>query len=456
MTDNDLEANLGANSKEQAFPEGFLTSQERTSTAYLDGLRGLAALIVYFSHSIPWWYGAEGLIEHGWGYHSEHMFATFPFIRSFFTGGAAAVTIFFVLSGYVLSISPLRKLKDRPVDETRRYLVAAALRRPVRLFLPVAAISLVFALCMQTPFRAIRPLEWPESQPTLVAELSKWLQEFGWTINIFAKHGQFDHWFRYDPPAWTMAAELKGSLLVYGLLGLTSTFAPRHRLYTSALTGICLLLIYQWELACFMMGLVLAILDMERIGFSKAKSHGLRDFVNHLAFFLGWYILGQPHGKREPEISYNTPGWYWMTHYFTPPNYYNNEFWRFWNVIGATMLIFAVLRICWIQTLFSRPTLRYLGKISFSLYLLHIYIIWTIGDRISRIFGVRRQNIDTPFDNMLPIPDIGPTGFSLGLLCWQAFLLPLSLSLASLATRRMDEPSVRLSKFIASKLGFYN
>lgn len=451
MAADDIEANQTSDEKEQELLNLTSSSQERGDTAYLHGLRGLAAFIVYLSHSVPWWYGAEGLIEHGWGYHSAHMIATFPFIRSFFTGGAAAVAIFFVLSGYVLSVSTLRKLRAGSVTNIRRSLLAAALRRPFRLFFPVAVISLLFALCMQMPFRIIRPLEWPESQPTLAAELWKWLQEFGWTINVFAAHGQFDHWFRYDPPAWTMAAELRGSWLLYGLLAATSTLRPTHRLYVAIGSGMLLLLAYQWELACFMSGFVLAIIDIEEIHLPTVKSSGVGKILHPCIFILGWYILGQPHGRREPEISYNTPGWYWLTK-LTPPNYYNNEFWRFWNVIGATLLISAVLKIRWLQSALSRPTLRYLGKISFSLYLLHIYVIWTMGDRISRIFGVRRQNVDTPFDNLVPIPDIGPMGFSTGLLCWQAIVLPLNLFLASLATRRIDEPSVRLSKLVTKKL----
>ena len=55
------------------------------STAYLDGLRGLAAFLVYIGHYVPWWYGPNGPIEHGFGYHGEMMFGTFPFIRTLFS-----------------------------------------------------------------------------------------------------------------------------------------------------------------------------------------------------------------------------------------------------------------------------------------------------------------------------------------------------------------------------------
>lgn len=116
-----------------------------------------------------------------------------------------------------------RKLQNRRVGvvETRWYLLSASVRRPFRLFLTVGAVSLVFALCMQGPFQVVRPLQWPEAEANLGRELWRWAREMGWTVNIFAKHGQFEHWFPYDPPAWTTAAELKGSLVVYGLLAVT-------------------------------------------------------------------------------------------------------------------------------------------------------------------------------------------------------------------------------------------
>lgn len=451
MRESDTDTDLESAAKEQ-WNEKIDQQSTQRSTTHLDGLRGLAALIVYLSHTVGWWYGSEGLIEHGFGYHGEHMIATFPFMRSFFSGGAAAVTVFFVMSGYVLSLSSLLKIKDGKVKETRRYALAAAIRRPFRLFMPVAAISFVFALCMHLPFGLAPHLPWPEPQPTLLSELWKWLREFGWTINIFAKHGTFDHWYPYDPPAWTMAAELKGSIVVFGILALSSSASLRQRFAIFGTVGVTLLFLYQWELACFMFGIVLAMFSVYEIKLSHQDLSWGKPVVDHIAFFVGWYLLGQPHGQREPEISYSTPGWYILT-MLIPANYYNNEFWRFWNAIGATMLIYGVMNIHWVQCLLQRPTLRFLGKVSFSLYLIHIPFTWTIGDRICRLLGVIRQDFETPYDKMLEVPDIGPMGFSTGFVCWQAIVLPINLILALFATKWIDNPSVKLSKRITTKLG---
>jgi len=454
--DVDLEsAKVGPAECEELGSKNAAEYEQVRPTAYLDGLRGLAALLVYFSHNVPWWYGFEGGIEHGFGYHGERMLATFPFVRSLFSGGAAAVAILFVMSGYVLSIAPLRMLCEGRTNEARWHLLAALVKRPFRLFVPVAAISLVFALVMQLPFDMAPHLEWPKPEPTLFTELARWTKELGLTINPLVKHGQFTHWFCYDPPAWTMAAELRGSILVFSVLATFSFTRVKWWIYACGFTGLLMLVVYQWELACFLFGLVLAINDVEKFDqaiLASRLSRQSQHIFYHFVFFGGWYILGQPHGVREPELSYGTPGWYFMTK-MLPSYYYNNEFWRFWNTIGAIMLIYGTMNIRWIQSFLLWPSLRCLGRVSFSLYLIHIPIAWTIGDRVCRLLGVIRQDFTTEYDGLLAIPDVGPRGFSTGLLVWQAVVLPLNLLLASWATKKIDKPSVAVGRWIVARLG---
>lgn len=418
--------------------------------AYLDGLRGVAALLVYLSHNIVWWYGPDSIIEHGFGYHGEYMLATFPFIRTVFTGGAAAVAVFFVMSGYVLSTTPLSLLDAGDKQKIRTYLLTATVRRPFRLFLPVAAVSLIFAMCMHLPFGLAPKLSWPTPEQSVAAELWKWVHEFGWVMNIFAKHGTFEHWFPYDPPVWTMAAEMKGSLVVYASFFILTMLKWTSARYSPAFAalGSTLLVAGHWEIAAFMYGMVLATSQKEGSNQSTGSTRSPKTLINYMIFMLSWYILGQPHGKREIEISLDTPGWYYLTK-VTPPAYADKEFWRFWNVIGATFLIDAVRNILYIQHLLQKPAIRYLGKISFCFYLTHILILFTISDRVARLLGVIRHDFTTPYDRALQVPDLGPTGFSTGFLLWQAVVLPINLFVAAIATKFIDQPSIKLSKWLA-------
>ncbi|KAK1982244.1 hypothetical protein LZ30DRAFT_54541 [Colletotrichum cereale] len=73
-----------------------------TTTSYLNGLRGLAAVIVSISHSTddyPW-------VRQGWGQTPEdYSFVQLPFIRTLYAG-FFTVSLFFVISGFALTGVP--------------------------------------------------------------------------------------------------------------------------------------------------------------------------------------------------------------------------------------------------------------------------------------------------------------------------------------------------------------
>lgn len=422
-------------------------------TAYLDGLRGLAAFLVYTSHHIPWYYGLPNVLDDGFGYGEQRYLGQLPFIRTLFTGGNAAVSIFFVLSGYVLSIGPLQSYRSSGRLQRYRMLISASIRRPLRLYILPAAISLLMAFAMQLPFGLAPTLAWPVAQSSLFAELRNWGYEFLKMADPLGKHGMFEDWFPYDPPAWTMAIELRGSILVFGLVAITASFTPLTRLSSLLTLAIILFLFYQWSLACFMGGMILAVNDVDEWDSKVMSKITLRakTITLHAAFLVAWYLLSQTAGHRGAERSSNTYGWYYLTSMIPEP-YYSNEFWRFWHFPGACMLVYTVLRLSWLQRFFMLPWLQYLGRVSFSLYLIHIPLEWTVSDRIHRVFGVIRQEFTTPYDNWLSLPDFGPVGLSTGFLFLQILILPMNLWLANFGTKYLDEPSVRIGRDIVSRI----
>lgn len=427
------------------------TNAERLNrpTAYLDGLRGLAAFLVYTSHHVPWFYGLPNVLDDGFGTGEQRYFGQLPFIRVLFTGGNAAVSIFFVLSGYVLAVGPLQSQRKSGHLNRHRMLISAAIRRPLRLYILPAAISLIMALAMQLPFGLAPTLEWPVAQPTLLGELRNWVSEFYKMASPFNKQGMWEHWFPYDPPAWTMSIELRGSIMVYSLVALTASIPPSRRILLLLILAMVLFGFYQWSLACFTGGMILAMNDVEgwNIKLVTRLSKLGRAITLHAMFFVAWYLLSQTAGHRDAERSSKTYGWYYLTRVIPEP-YYSNEYWRFWHFPGSCMLVYAVLRLSWLQQFFMHPWLHYLGRVSFSLYLMHIPLEWTISDRIHRVFGIKRQKFTTPFDDWLYLPDFGPKGLSTGFLFLQILILPMNLWLAQLGTRYLDEPSVRIGRDI--------
>jgi peptidoglycan/LPS O-acetylase OafA/YrhL len=114
-------------------------------TAYLDGLKGFAALLVYWHHHQLWPRQlASGIFESPWGYNDKWFFCAMPGVRTFFSGGHFAVSVFFVISGYVLSAKPLALIQSGDLDRLGDNLSSALFRRWLRLHLPLIAISFLY------------------------------------------------------------------------------------------------------------------------------------------------------------------------------------------------------------------------------------------------------------------------------------------------------------------------
>lgn len=112
-------------------------------TAYLDGMRGLAALVVYFCH---YFYQAFTIAE-GWGCgETNYHFLKLPFLRLWYQG-PPAVCVFFVISGYALSYRPLKLVRNRAFADFSNTMSSLTFRRGVRLYLPTA-ISTLMIICL--------------------------------------------------------------------------------------------------------------------------------------------------------------------------------------------------------------------------------------------------------------------------------------------------------------------
>ncbi|KAF2857237.1 hypothetical protein K470DRAFT_301470 [Piedraia hortae CBS 480.64] len=413
------------------------------SLEFLNGLRGIAALMVYNSHWVAYWYEGDNPLFFGLGYEDKPWsFAALPIVRLFWTGGAAAVAIFFVLSGFVLSKSHLQTMvRDGQASgkKVRRKLLGASIRRPIRLFLPPLAFSLMLVLTMHLPFGLSPHIDWPEPLDSLPQELIKWIKECAIVFYPFIDSGPFGRWFCYNPPVWTIAVEFVGSIVVFLALALVSFVRSRYRLGIFLIMTAIFTATYQWALAMFIAGIILALNELSPT-LPETFNSKTTSLINHTLLILAWYLLSQPTSGRIPSQSSNTPGWY-----------YNDEYWRFWEIPGSALAVYTLLRIPWLQRLFETRPLRFLGRVSFSFYLTHIPLLWTAGDRISRVLGQPREHAMW-WDGILAIPDVGPTGLTSRFLVVQAIVLPVNLFLAELGTRWIDQPSVKLGKWVVKKL----
>jgi peptidoglycan/LPS O-acetylase OafA/YrhL len=222
------------------------------------------------------------------------------------------------------------------------------------------------------------------------------------------------------------------------------------------ISAILLLHLGEWTMACFIAGVILSYIDVYSLDttyLARRFTQRAQSLFRHLLFITGYYLLCQPAQDGSPEYSLNTPGWYYLT-LLTPRAYDENQYYRFWHSWGAVLLIYSTLRIQWLQQLLDTRPLRYLGKVSFLLYLVHLSVLTILGGRLGRLVGnVPMGAKESWLDNKLYIPDIGPVGMSSRFLVALVIMLSVCLGIADLGTRVLDTPSVRAGKIITHRLG---
>jgi peptidoglycan/LPS O-acetylase OafA/YrhL len=114
-------------------------------TAYLDGLRGFAAFIVYWHHHQLWPRQFGDLIfENAFGYEGRYYLSCFPLIRTFVSGGHFAVAVFFIISGYVLSAKPIQLIYSEQFTKFGDNIASALFRRWMRLYISLILTTFVY------------------------------------------------------------------------------------------------------------------------------------------------------------------------------------------------------------------------------------------------------------------------------------------------------------------------
>ena len=324
----------------------------------LDGLRGVAALVVvgfHLSQLSP--FVAQYTIDKGPapGAFTPLWWAVATPLR-LFTAGDEAVFVFFVLSGLVLTLPVLRQ---RNFDWLR-FLSARALR----LFLPVTA-SVLLATAVTSM--------WTRSpDPTL----SSWLSEPYNALSILP--GQLllnmDLVFSdmtVNGPTWTIRWEMLFSLLLPVILGLGIAFRSRWQVGLMLIASVIVVglqfgvssLVF---LPIFAIGVILA-LRLRNISSAYLACQIARPrLTSVLVVFsvaaalalLATTAVIRPYVDPSGTIAITA---------------------RVATIFGAALLV-ALIAVVWpARGCLSHSVALWLGKISFSLYLVHQPILATFG-----------------------------------------------------------------------------
>lgn len=289
---------------------------------YLDGLRGWAAVAVVLHHLglVLWPKWAPGF--------------QLPF-----SDGSFAVFIFFVLSGYVLSIGFFRTQDSRVV-------VDLALRRYLRLTIPILGVSMLALILMKLG------LLW--NLPAAKAAGSEdWLGVFygfapsaegafnfaAWRVYIDANSAT-----SYNSSLWTMPIEMGGSIMVFAFLLILG------HVRSLQFCGYLVLLATSAWFASPLFGMA-AGMAVGHYSVTRAHFHLL---ASPYASAVGWLLLlaGVMTAALRPAS-------------FSPVLL----------TLCSVAVVYSVLINKGFQELLNRPISRWLGRISFSLYLVHLLVI---------------------------------------------------------------------------------
>lgn len=431
----------------------FTSSHDLRPTAYLDGLRGFAAFLVYWHHHQLWVHdmtGQNGILENAFGYNDYWEISTLPFLRIFFTGGHFAVAVFFVISGYVLSSKPLRLIENGDHGALSDGLASGLFRRWVRLFLPLVLVLLVYVSSWHIFGIYVHGVD---QEGRLRDELWKLYVEFKNFSFVFKEGGE--PWLSYHFHLWTIPLEFKGSIVVYTTLMALSRARRGARLFIEAALIVYFLYVADgWYCAAFLAGMFLCDLDLLSDAdalpfFIPSRIQNGKNVIFYHFLIISLFLGGIPCENADVDQLAHNRGW-WYLSWFKPQAVYDYKwFYLFW---AAVFLVSSTPRIAWLKGFFETGFCQYLGRISFSLYLVHGPVLWTLGDRLYLATGgwhsEQQLKVLASWYNAFPLSTSKPLGLESAFLVPHIILLPVTLGLAEMVTRLADGPSVRFAAWL--------
>ena len=373
----------------------------------LEGLRGLAAIMVALYHFLLAFYLFSFL---GPGSASQNMRFEDNLYGNpimVFLSGTFAVSIFFVLSGFVLSIG-FFQTKDLNIIKK------LAAKRYLRLMLPALVSTLI---CFFVIILGLSKLH-----EVAAISHSSWLANtWLFSPNLFdaVKSGSYDIFVSGSSPfnnvLWTMTTEFAGSFLVFGFIALFGN--TKNRIF-----GYAFLILVTFNTWYFPFIAGMAIADLYAHGYITNKKRRLVQLLPVLGavlFFAG-YPMGNPDGTVYKFITFNPQVFNWQTIYLS---------------FAAISLIIAILSTTQLSNFFKKPKISALGKYTFSSYLVHLIVLYTFGMAAFLVFYHKFG-----------------LGYNTSALLTLTVSVPIVVGATLLFEKYVDSPSIKLSSIFANIL----
>ena len=340
-------------------------------TSYLDGLRGIASIIVFICHYTE---NNYGLLVRSYGLDPQKPsgWLQLPYLRIIFSG-RPMVHIFFVISGFVLSYKPIKAIHVRDLDKCYTTLSSSTFRRAFRLFGPCIVSTFMIMCLVQMGYLG-------KAQDSWSVQFWKWKDAvfhqitWGWSWDTDLRPN-------YDIHLWTIPIEFAHSMLLFMVILMLSRVRLRMRQ-----TMVFGLMIYcltcgKWAGFEFLAGLFLAEIHLLQNARSQGWETPEKPYVSekrvlasvkkalHISIMLvGLFIGGWPNhdADKTPGIRYfheKTPAPFATLERQSPQ--------KFWFGLSAVLIVWTVGEMPLLKRLFESSVAQYCGRISYAVYICH-------------------------------------------------------------------------------------
>lgn len=315
---------------------------------HVDGLRGVACFMVVLSHLALMFY--PGLHDMD-VYNNKYVSFVANSPLAFAYSGTAAVYIFFVLSGFILSHSFMKNgnlIASLPNIATKRYF---------RLAIP-ATISCIFAYAVLSLFHPDTSMVPPWINFYATNNKNLLNAVYSGAVGSF-----FSQPAKVNPVLWTMKIELIGSFLTYFLCIITFKATRKW------------LILFLFSLAFFASQLP----QHEKYGYISfvlgvwiyTCKFRISDMISIIMIISGIYFGGVHYGS------------YSYTHMIDFARFFlngeeSNAYYLF-NFISGLLICLAILKNNHLKQFFRNKLFSFMGKVSFIVYLFHLPFVYAIG-----------------------------------------------------------------------------
>lgn len=357
------------------------------------GLRGIAAVFVMFSHLSLCFIRYAVLPAKSEMGPSRWMQR--PYLR-LVTQGPAWVACFFILSGFVNALKPVKLARSGQVETALSNLAVSSFRRTFRLFLPATAATLIsWFLCQLGAYETARNSDAYWVQITSPPSSYSWGVAVEDLIAAIRSTWTYNPDNPYDQPQWALLYLLQGSMFVFCALLVTVNLTPRWRVLTMV---VCWFWSWNWGIRIGDRRSAPTTHDDggSSTDFTATAMVGVNMFAGILLAELNYSDFPARLARRSPllfppllafslllmsfpgECAHWAPWSLTLLKWFSYLAPEDAESSRFWPTIGAQLLCLTIVCSPHLRRALNHPILLWLGKISFPLYLLHGTFMRTI------------------------------------------------------------------------------